>query len=275
VNRIVIFLNELSCFSDAAITREEMAPHVLNTLRAISEARKIRRDIIVIGSQRLASIPLGDGTLSLAAVLNAGAYRDELRFVMSLDQLSPWDAYPKVTKPEENTEEISCNGRPGVGMLWAKQNHSAVYSFAFPPRWADSYVQAQLHKLNPEGTELSSSDVNIPNMSRPEHVGSHHDLISNYGMNLATSTIVYQGIGFIVRMYFNDHPPPHFHVLERRNTSVTLAKLTIGSLDTLEGELPPSLRRRVKDWASARTADLMNNWERCMRHEHPFLIPEG
>ncbi len=77
-----------------------------------------------------------------------------------------------------------------------------------------------------------------------------------------------------MRMFFNDHDPPHFHVLARRNTSETLATFHIGTLDLLSGSLNSAVRTRVEAWAEARKKDLTSNWERCRRGQRPLLATE-
>lgn len=270
MKRLVIFLNELSCTSDPTITPSDMAPHLLATLQALRAAKAIRKDIIVAAGMRLVGIPLGDGTHTLATALRGSEYIEERRFVMNLEQSSPWGAYPNLVLPGQ-FQEVSYNQNPAVGMLWAKQNESAVFSFAFPPHWGNSHIDASFLELNEDGNG-TPTDVSIANLSRPEHAQFHSTLIRNYGGTLARSALIYEEAGFVVRMYFNDHPPPHFHVLERQNTSETLATCRIDTLDVLAGELSSNLTRRVRDWAGPRKADLMTNWERCRTGQHPFVL---
>jgi hypothetical protein len=56
-------------------------------------------------------------------------------------------------------------------------------------------------------------------------------------LNLAHMPTVSQFYGISVRMYFDDHPPPHFHVYYGSDA----AKIDINTLDIIEGEL----RRRT------------------------------
>lgn len=270
---LVIFLNELSCTSAPTLLPHHMLPHVLETLKAIKAARTIRSDLIVAADTSLTGVLLGDGTHSLATVLRGDAHKEEWRFVMSLNQTSPWSAYPNSVKPGV-MKEVIYDGNPAIGMLWAQQNDSTVFSFAFPPDWGESQIDAQFHEMDEQGN-VTSANVSIPNLSRTEHVTALHAFINNYGRVVSASTLVYEGTGFVVRMYFNDHPPPHFHVLSRRNTSDSLAKCAIETLDVLAGNLPSDVRRRVKPWAENRRPDLLTNWERCRTGERPFLLEDG
>lgn len=268
---LAVFLNELSFAS--SMSPEAMLPHVLSTLAAIRAARKIRTDIIVVAHVPLAQVLLGDGTYSMAAVLRGDINKDEWRFLASLDQSSPWSAYPQAVAPGQ-LQQVMFQGQSGVGMLWAKLNESTVVSFAFPPNWSDSSVQAELHQMDDTGENFSSIGIEIPNLSRPEHVEIHRGLIATYGRNLAKSSLIYEGEGFVIRIWFNDHPPPHFHVMLRRDTSDAVARYAIETLDVLSGNLPPALRKKVEEWARGRRAELMSSWVRCRNGQLPFRVEE-
>jgi hypothetical protein len=71
--------------------------------------------------------------------------------------------------------------------------------------------------------------------------------------------------GIVVRMFFNDHAPPHFHALYGEFQ----ATITIESLQLLEGELPSRALRLVLEWAELNRPDLLENWERCRRMQQP------
>lgn len=115
----------------------------------------------------------------------------------------------------------------------------------------------------------------VANVATTEHVDQHHELVFNYQRSISPSTLIFDGGAFVVRMYFDDHEPPHFHVLARRNTSDTLAKFAIETREVLEGKLPPNIRKDVKAWIEGREAQLLDNWTRCRRGEHPIVLDGG
>ena len=264
---LVIFLNELSFAS--SISSEAMLPHVLSTLAAIRAVKRIRPDLAVAGHVPLSSVSFCDGSRPLAAVLRGDAHKDEWRFLRGLDQSNPWSAHPDLTSPGE-FQEVICQGDVGIGMLWAKQNSSTVVSFAFTPNWDEHELQAELRQMD-DGGNLVTTEITLPNLSKPEHSAVHRELITNYGRAVSSSSLIYEGEGFVVRIWFNDHAPPHFHVLMRRDTSDSLAKYKIETLDVLEGTLSPVLRRRVEEWATTRKEHLLACWARCRVGQHPFL----
>lgn len=51
--------------------------------------------------------------------------------------------------------------------------------------------------------------------------------------------------GILIRMYFNDHAPPHFHAHYNEHEAV----IAIESLAVLEGALPRRALGLVLDWA--------------------------
>ena len=69
--------------------------------------------------------------------------------------------------------------------------------------------------------------------------------------------------GIVVRMYFNDHAPPHFHARYGEHP----ATIEIESLDLLSGRLPLRARGLVIEWASLHQAELRTAWGRARRAE--------
>ncbi len=61
--------------------------------------------------------------------------------------------------------------------------------------------------------------------------------------------------GAIIRMYHNDHGPPHFHV-EYGGTKASIS--FEGRI--LRGRLPPRALRLVREWARLHGPDLAKNW---------------
>ncbi|WP_017325470.1 DUF4160 domain-containing protein [Synechococcus sp. PCC 7336] len=64
-------------------------------------------------------------------------------------------------------------------------------------------------------------------------------------------------LGIIITMYYNDHPPSHFHV--RYNQQKAL--INIETLSILEGKLSPRVLGLVIEWATIHQAELKQNWQ--------------
>jgi hypothetical protein len=65
--------------------------------------------------------------------------------------------------------------------------------------------------------------------------------------------------GILIRMYFGDYPPPHFHVRYGEHK----ARFEIASGERIDGEIPPRAEPLVRDWAALHRPELEENWRRC------------
>ncbi|MCY3808183.1 MAG: DUF4160 domain-containing protein [Gemmatimonadetes bacterium] len=74
--------------------------------------------------------------------------------------------------------------------------------------------------------------------------------------------------GIVIRMFFREHGPPHFHA----DYSGRQAVVGIEDLTVLEGRLPPRALGIVKEWASLHQAELRVAWDRARRQEAPGKI---
>ncbi len=63
--------------------------------------------------------------------------------------------------------------------------------------------------------------------------------------------------GFVIRMYSNDHNPPHVHV----ENADFRALVAIKNCRIIEGNIDPKFRREALDWIAANIAMLMQRWE--------------
>ena len=63
--------------------------------------------------------------------------------------------------------------------------------------------------------------------------------------------------GIIIRMYFGDHNPPHFHAIYQDFTS----EYDINTLMVIRGELPTRAHALVLEWASLHREELIEDWK--------------
>ncbi len=64
--------------------------------------------------------------------------------------------------------------------------------------------------------------------------------------------------GIIIRMYFLDHNPPHFHAEYQGQH----AEFDIQTLGLIAGSLPGRAHAMVVEWAGMHRDELMANWQR-------------
>ena len=80
--------------------------------------------------------------------------------------------------------------------------------------------------------------------------------------------IISQFFGIIIRMFFNEHVPPHFHV----QYGEYKAAVDIRSLTLTEGRLPRRALELVLDWAELHQTELLKDWDLCQHHLRPEEI---
>lgn len=64
-------------------------------------------------------------------------------------------------------------------------------------------------------------------------------------------------------MYFDDHPPPHFHAKYGAHE----AQIEIVTSEVLHGELPRRALNLVRESTALHRAELVADWERAERDE--------
>ena len=74
--------------------------------------------------------------------------------------------------------------------------------------------------------------------------------------------------GISIRMYFDDHNPPHFHAIYAGNE----VEIGIDPLTIARGRFPQRELGRVLKWATLRRAELLENWERLRTDQPPLTI---
>ena len=73
-------------------------------------------------------------------------------------------------------------------------------------------------------------------------------------------------LGMVIQMYYNDHKPPHFHVIYGDYEEIRIDDQAI-----VAGKLPPRVRGLVAEWAERHTDELLDEWNRA-RNLEP-LVP--
>ncbi len=58
--------------------------------------------------------------------------------------------------------------------------------------------------------------------------------------------------GIVIKLFFGDHPPPHFHAVYGEN---------IDTLEMIEGDLPNRAKKLVIEWADIHKNELKLMWE--------------
>ncbi len=73
--------------------------------------------------------------------------------------------------------------------------------------------------------------------------------------------------GIVIRIYYDDHGPPHFHAYYGEHS----AQVSIETLDLIGGSLPKRALSLIIEWALAHRGELREDWQRAS--EHQALLP--
>lgn len=74
--------------------------------------------------------------------------------------------------------------------------------------------------------------------------------------------------GIVIRMYWSEHAPPHFHAFYGDDEAL----IDIRGLTVMQGHLPRRAISLVLDWAELHQAELLEDWELCQRMQNPKPI---
>jgi len=69
--------------------------------------------------------------------------------------------------------------------------------------------------------------------------------------------------GIVIKMFFDDHNPPHFHALYGEHEVL----IDISTLAVFAGHIPPRALGLVIEWAILHQDELINDWHRAQGHE--------
>lgn len=70
-------------------------------------------------------------------------------------------------------------------------------------------------------------------------------------------------LGIVIKMFFDDHNPPHFHAEYGEDTVL----IDIRNLSVFAGGLPPRAMGLVVEWATLHQEELLADWERARAQE--------
>lgn len=74
--------------------------------------------------------------------------------------------------------------------------------------------------------------------------------------------------GIVIRMFYDDHSPPHFHAVYAGSELV----VSISPIEVREGRAPARVRSLVLEWAAIHQQELIDDWDRCRNAQEPLPI---
>ena len=74
--------------------------------------------------------------------------------------------------------------------------------------------------------------------------------------------------GMTIQMYWDEHNPPHFHVLYENKKAI----IDIKKLEVISGNLSHRATSLVLDWAELHQNELLEDWNLCQQKIAPNKI---
>ncbi|OGT96627.1 MAG: transcriptional regulator [Gammaproteobacteria bacterium RIFOXYB2_FULL_38_6] len=74
--------------------------------------------------------------------------------------------------------------------------------------------------------------------------------------------------GILIQMFWDDHAPPHFHVVYAEYKAL----IDIKTLEVIDGAMPRRALVLVLEWASEHRKELLEDWELCKQKQAPKKI---
>ena len=73
--------------------------------------------------------------------------------------------------------------------------------------------------------------------------------------------------GIIIKLFFGDHPPPHFHAVYGEYVGL----FDMDTLEMIEGDLPGRAKKLVVEWAKINKEEMKRMWDTQEFHKLPPL----
>ncbi len=74
--------------------------------------------------------------------------------------------------------------------------------------------------------------------------------------------------GIVIKMFFDDHNPPHFHAQYSGQEAI----VDIRTLAIISGRLPARAIGLVAEWAALHQSELLSSWGRAKSMQPPLKI---
>lgn len=258
-----IFLNELS-ISFQNSNKEKIRESILKTISALKEINAINPEVSLNSEPSIPKILITNKGDSFTSILSK--HKDHYLFLLRMEDKAP------TSSPEYPSEEIRHNNRSTRGLTAAYLEKSLTASFCLENNW-------DLHTINAirfwiaegSGTE-QSEPIEIANISTTDHIEKWKDKISYLGHSESHSFIIHTNDAFIMKMYANDHNPPHIHILRSGTPQIPLSRIKIETIEAMDNPLPKKIKPEVLGLIKKHQKLLLSNWSRCREGKHPIKI---
>ncbi len=260
---LVLYLNELSCLCNG-LAQEDIASYLENAILAANRVQTLRKDAYLRTHCKLGELTLGDGHFALGALLPGTNGRlAQLKRMVDKAPCGPVTACMR---------EVWCEGQLTIGLSWADLDDSFVLSLGHRHPWSERSIPCERHTIS-EPCELNRLTIDVCNLSTMADVDHWTQRIVNYGKETASSSLLYRGTGFVMRMHFHDHPPPHVHIYPRLgDTNDLIARVRVDNGDIMDGTLSSALNSEISGVLHSHRDELLESWANIQSGKLPVKI---
>lgn len=268
MDAIPLFMNDAS-YPLSAVADWEVEREILQLMKTLKRVKGLNRPIILGSALRLTEIPITRAYRTLASYAEILG-REWWRFIRGLEQRAPYSSMPQCVGPDVGVH-ISHGGGGSVGVLWSIKNSAFMISFASSAPWRTHVVPVSVCSCT--NGRHAPEDVTCRNISAPEHVELWQNDILDFSYSEASSSTIYDSVGFRLKMYLNDHEPPHVHVYQSGNLRKCIGRVRLDHVEVMEDEgFSGAVKKDVLELLSARRDELLRAWIRCRGGQLPNQI---
>ena len=264
---VPIFVNEKSYPISA--DNAQLISVVRLFLRTLYDAKQAAGEICLGGERQLSDVDLTGNFQTLASILK-GDDIEWWRFIRSIDQRSTFSDGPQSIPPPDGIHVDPSTSGGEQGLLWAYVNESFLLSFPSSEEWTlDSIHFAPCVCVDQAHGAVQT--VEVCHLSLPNHAARWSEDLRNFRYAPAASAVIFDNGDFALKMYLNDHNPPHIHVYVG-GISAAIVRFDLDP-EVLRGRgLRDSMQTAVFALLSSRRSDLMRSWNRCRAGQLPFEL---
>lgn len=265
---VPIFLNDAS-YPLISADDPQIHSEIVLMLHTLREIKLLNRSVVFGAAMKLSDISVDNAYRTLASFANVVDV-EWWRFIRGLDLHAPFSLVPRSLAPDYG-KHATGTFAGAQAVLWALSNDSFLVSFSSSDDWRQPEVNFALCSCGDDNHRPMS--VLCKNMSEPEHVRHWRSNILDFHMDQAASSTIYESNQFRLKMYLNDHEPPHVHVYLPGYSQKCVGKIRLDCVEVLEDDgLTGSLRRSLMPFISGRRDEFLRAWERCREGQLPNVI---
>lgn len=237
--------------------------------KAMARIRMLERPLSLGAAMRISDLPVTDDYRTIASFAER-VDKDWWRLVRSIDQHVPLDATPGAIAPCVQRHVVD-DVEVSEAALWVEKNGALMLSFGSTERLAANTVNVAVCEC--DSTDHIPEVYTCPNVSSGEHVDHWRDRILDFQRVESASSEIYRCNAFSIRMFLDDHDPPHVHIYVPGNPNRWVAKVRVDFVETQKNRgLDRKLERQVHELIEAENGEFMRAWVRRSSGQRPNYI---